>query len=78
MGKIELNKVYCIVGEVLNIENVPPDASQESIAEWDSMAYLSIVSRLEDDFDLDINQDNINNFGSIYNIVKEIEKCKQQ
>ena len=47
------------------------------MAEWDSIAYLTIIARLEEKFKLTINQDNINNFGSFKNIIREIELCKQ-
>ena len=35
-----------------------------------------IIAKLEEEFKLKINQDNINNFGSVKGIVKEIELCK--
>ena len=37
------------------------------------LAYLSIVDKLEKQFDVKINSKNINNFSSIEKIVKEIK-----
>ena len=68
-------KVKNLILEVLNIENLPLDASTENVEQWDSLAYLSIVSKLEKEFELKINQENINKFNSLENIVKEIEIC---
>lgn len=70
-------KVENLILEVLNIETLPINASTENIEEWDSLAYLSIVSKLEKKFKLKIYQENINKFNSIKNIVKEIELCKK-
>ena len=78
MQKNKINKkVETLISEVLNIENLHLDASQENMEEWDSIAYLTIIARLEEKFKLKINQDNINNFGSVKDIVKEIELCNQ-
>tara|TARA_B100001123_G_scaffold50099_1_gene51560 strand:- start:992 stop:1237 length:246 start_codon:yes stop_codon:yes gene_type:complete len=68
-------KVKNLILEVLNIESLPLDASTENVEQWDSLAYLSIVSKLEKEFELKINQENINKFNSLENIVKEIEIC---
>ena len=70
-------KVETLLLEVLNIETLPINASTENIDEWDSLAYLSIVSKLEKKFKLKIYQENIDKFNSIKNIVKEIELCKK-
>ena len=78
MQKHEINKkVKALLLEILNVENLPSVASQENMAEWDSIAYLTIIARLEEKFKLKINQDNINNLGSVKGIIKEIELCNQ-
>ena len=78
MQKHEINKkVKALLLEILNVENLPLDASQGNMAEWDSIAYLTIIARLEEKFKLKINQYNINNFGNFKNIIREIELCKQ-
>ena len=72
MQKHEINKkVKVLLLKILNVENLPLDASQENMAEWDSIAYLTIIARLEEKFKLKINQDNINNFSNFKNIIRE-------
>ena len=71
-------KVENLILEVLNIESLPLDASTENVEQWDSLAYLSIVSKLEKEFKLKIHQENINKFNSLENIVKEIEICTKK
>ena len=66
------------MADTLNVEVVDDDASQDSLHEWDSLGYLSIMARIEEEFRIQIRQDNINNFGSISEIVSEIEKCNHQ
>ena len=66
------------MADTLNVEVVDDDASQDSLHEWDSLGYLSIMARIEEEFVIQIRQDNINNFGSISEIVSEIEKCNHQ
>ena len=68
-------KVENLILEILNIESLPLDASTDNVEQWDSLAYLSIVSKLEEEFELKIHQENINKFNSLENIVKEIEIC---
>ena len=67
-----------LVAEVLSLENISVNSSQLNIAEWDSMAYLSNVARLEDEISLEISQENINNFGSVLDIMKEVVKWKNK
>ena len=71
-------KIETLILEVLNIESLPFNASTENVEQWDSLAYLSIVSKIEKEFQLRIHQENINKFSSVKNIVKEIEICKKK
>jgi len=70
-------EVRAIVAEILGLEEVLESASQETLTEWDSMAYLSIVSALEDTFEIDITEENINDFGSVEKIILKVLECKQ-
>jgi acyl carrier protein len=71
------SRVQSIVAEALNLEldEVHSGASQEEFTEWDSMTYLTIISNIEDKFGVSVSAENINNFGSIPQILKEIKKC---
>lgn len=65
-------KVLEIVSGVLN-EEVSEDSSDQNTASWDSLAYMAILSCIEDEFGVEVSGSNINNFNSITNIVSEIE-----
>ena len=71
-------KIENLIKKVLNINTLPKKASSTNLEEWDSFAYLTIISKLEKEFKLTINQKNINNFNSIENIIKEINLCKKR
>lgn len=67
-------RVKEILMEELNLESMADNAKREDHAEWDSLTYMRILAAIEDEFGLDITSENINNFDSVENIVKEIEK----
>ena len=73
-------KVVSIVAEALNLEfgAINHESTQEEFSEWDSMTYLTIVSNIEDEFDIPISGENINQFGSIPQIISEINKWKKK
>ena len=68
----KLKKIKEIICEVLNIDEIDDNAKQEDYIEWDSLAYLSIISELEDQFNISISSKNINNFDSVQNILTNI------
>jgi acyl carrier protein len=72
------SRVQSIVSKVLglSLEEVDLETSQENSIEWDSMSYLSIMSDIESEFDVLISEENINNFGSVRQIINEIKKFK--
>jgi len=75
-----LYRVRLIIAEALNlsVEEVSPNAIQENFSDWDSMAYLSILSSIEDELGISISQENIDNFGSVPQIMNEISKCQKK
>ena len=77
---IILSQVRSIVAEALNLEldEVHSNASQKDFSAWDSMTYLTIVSNIEDEFDLLISGENIEKFGSIPQIMEEINKWQKK
>ena len=74
------SRVRYIVAEALNLEykEVSSKAVQEDFSEWDSMTYLTILSIIEDEFDISISSENIDNFGGITHIINEINKCQKK
>ena len=65
-------KVITLVSTALNVNSINLQSSQENTSEWDSLAYLSVISAMEEEFEIDITEKNINNFGSVKNILNEI------
>ena len=80
INETEIGRVQLIVAKALNltIEEVPPDAIQENFSDWDSMAYLSILSSIEDEFGVSISEENIDKFGGVLQIMGEIRKCQKK
>ena len=71
-------RVKEILIDILNLDFIDDNACQEDYAEWDSMAYLSIVAAIEDEFGIAINGTNINKFNTIPNILKEMNHGKSK
>ena len=65
-------KVIDLVSTALNVNSIDLQSSQENTSEWDSLAYLSIISAMEEEFEIEITEKNINNFGSVKNILNEV------
>ena len=65
-------KVITFVSTALNVNSIDLQSSQENTSEWDSLAYLSVMSLMEEEFEIEISEKNINNFGSVKNILNEI------
>ena len=65
-------KVITLVSTALNVNSINLKSSQENTSEWDSLAYLSVISTLEEEFEIEITEKNINNFGSVKNILNEV------
>jgi len=65
-------KVITLVSTALNVNSINLQSSQENTSGWDSLAYLSVMSLMEEEFEIEISEKNINNFGSVKNILNEI------
>ena len=70
-SKTEEN-VISIVSKNLNVKNIDLQSSQANTPEWDSLAYLSVLSAVEEEFAIEISQENINNFSSVQKILNEM------
>ena len=67
-SKTEEN-VISIVSKILNVKNIDLQSSQENTPEWDSLAYLSILSAVEEEFAIEISEENINSFSGVQKIL---------
>ena len=65
-------KVITLVSTTLTVNSIDLQSSQENTSEWDSLAYLSVLCAMEEEFEIEITEKNINNFGSVKNILNEI------
>lgn len=73
------DQVLQIVAECLElpVEQLSLDTDMDDVEGWDSMRNVMILSRLEDDFDVMIPEDDIFDLVTIDAIVEEIEKLKR-
>lgn len=71
-------KVIQLVAECLEIpiENLSLETDMDDVEEWDSMRNVMILSRLEEEFDTMIPEDDIFDLVTIGAIVEEIKKIK--
>jgi acyl carrier protein len=71
-----VERVKKILQEELHLDKIKDDAKQADHGEWDSMTYMSIVARVQDEFGVEATPENIESFGSVADIVREIGKKK--
>ncbi|MBQ0062192.1 MAG: acyl carrier protein [Bacteroidales bacterium] len=71
-------KVMQLVAECLEIptEKISLETDMDDVEEWDSMRHVMILSRLEEEFDTMIPEDDIFDLVTIGAIVEEIKKIK--
>ena len=63
-----VDKVIQIVSEVLNRDDITLQSNRESLPEWDSMAYMEIAGRAEQELGIEISATNIEKFDSVESI----------
>ena len=71
-----LAKVIQILKDELHVESVTAVTCQQDLSEWDSMTYMSIVARIQDELGVEASPGNIESFGSVPDIMLEISKKK--
>ncbi len=62
-------EIIDIVKTVTRSDLVDGDSSSDNLSNWDSLAYMSIISEIEINYEVEVNEENINNFNSIKSIV---------
>jgi len=63
-----------IVKNITKCNNIDLSSNRDNIPQWDSMAYMTIISEVEFNYKVSITQDNIEQFYSIESIVNLIAK----
>jgi len=66
------SEVIAIVKGVTKSNSVDKKTSQNDIPQWDSLAYMSILSEVEAKYQIEITQQNIQKFDSITSIIEVI------
>ncbi|GIU33146.1 acyl carrier protein [Shewanella sp. MBTL60-007] len=66
----KLNTIFSAVLGI-NIDNVTEDLRADSVPNWDSIAHMTLVAELEEQFNISLDFDQISEINS-YNKVKEV------
>ena len=62
------NNIIKIVQNVTRIGDVDRNSSQQNLIQWDSLAYMAIISEVEARYLIEITQNNISEFTSVESI----------
>ncbi len=63
-------RVIAIVKETTQSKHVNEFSNVDNLPNWDSLAYMTVVAAVEDEFKIQVNQENITEFDSVEKIVK--------
>jgi acyl carrier protein len=67
------NEIIKLVQEITKEDSVNIESTVENCGAWDSLAYVSIVSAVEAKFGVEVNSNNINDFGSVRRIISLVQ-----
>ncbi len=70
------DQIIEIVKKVTHNSQVDINSTDKTVEGWDSLAYLLIAQKIEELFDVDINNENINRFDSVRNVLEMINENK--
>jgi len=70
------DQIIEIVKKVTHNSRVDINSTDKSVEGWDSLAYLLIAEKIEELFDVEMNNENIDRFGSIRNVLEMINENK--
>lgn len=68
------DKIKAIMLTVFNIKNLPEIINQKHIEQWDSLKHLNLVVEIENQFDIELDPDEIAKMKSLNEIVNTIQK----
>lgn len=78
MMSTDRERLKDLVASILGVDSVADHATQEDLPEWDSMAYMSVVAGVEDEFGVEATAENIEYFASIDGILDVIGSAHRQ
>lgn len=67
-------KVFKILKDVLEMDEVSMNTSQDNCENWNSLRHLNLVSELEDEFDVEFEPEEIAEMHSVNSIIEIIKK----
>ncbi len=67
-------KVIGILKDVLEIDEVSMNISQDNCENWNSLRHLNLVSDLEDEFDVELEPEEIAEMKSVKDIISIIQQ----
>ena len=67
-------KIFEIMKDVLEINEVSMDTSQDNCENWNSLRHLNLVSELEEAFDMEFEPEEIAEMHSVNCIIEIIKK----
>lgn len=70
------DQIIEIVKKVTHNSRVDINSTDKSVEGWDSLAYLLIAEKIEELFDVEMNNENIDRFSSIRNVLEMINENK--
>ena len=74
MNQSTEDQIIEIVKKVTHNSRVDINSTDKSVEGWDSLAYLLIAEKIEELFNIEINNENIDKFGSIRNVLEMINE----
>lgn len=67
-------KVFKILKDVLEMDEVSMNTSQDNCENWNSLRHLNLVSELEDEFDVELEPEEIAEMHSVNSIIEIIKE----
>lgn len=76
MNQSTEDQIIEIVKKITHNSRVDINSTDKSVEGWDSLAYLLIAEKIEELFNVEMNNENIDRFGSIRNVLEMINENK--
>jgi len=76
MNQRDVDQIIEIVKKVTHNSRVDINSTDKSVEGWDSLAYLLIAEKIEELFNIAINNENIDKFNSIQSVLEMINENK--
>ena len=66
------DRIIEILKDVLDVQEVDINSSQDTLDDWNSLRHLNLISELEDEFDLEFDPEEIAEMKSVKKIIEMI------